>query len=618
MKRTTTILLAVFLSLLAVVVLIQVWPRRGAGPDLKVRGWGTGAKVEKSEEEAPIDRITIAIGAERVTIRRADKGRWDFESPAGARADRYKVRQILDAFRDGLTSVVASRAEPKDLVAFGLDDANRISLTLANGDAVVAAIEVGSVQKPEEGYADGDTFVREPGSDRVYRLIGQDLRRPFEGGLKGLRDRRVFDWESADVASITIQNPAAASEGDRLIVLRSDVKEKAEGSEPNEQKEPKKPEREWRFETPANLRAGNVKSYAATLASLYAQEYVDALPDGVEIGPNSARVEVGLADGRSFRLAVSGLKDESAYVQVEGVPGFVKVSKYTAESLVKRVSDLRDKTLFGVRADEVERVRIVDRGVKVEVQRSGSGWRAVTPENWPIGKAAMDTLLRDVETLSAKDILPAGSVSAEATGLSAAPVQVTVVTRDGATRTLRIGREQEKGTFYAALSGSDEVFTIAEWMAKKVRKGPKDLRNRLLFDFKAEQVRAIEILHADETLRLERVEGEGNRFKATAPSEAGDLKEDPVRTLVGTLAGLNVKDFAEGKTLASVGLTGKPKTEVVVTLSDGSRHVLRVSDQTSNGDPYAASPTEPGFQNQVFTLNQYQVRNFAKHLAELR
>ncbi len=623
MNRKTTILLATFVALLLVVAAVRLWPRGSAGPDLRIPGWGTGAKVEKSEEEGPIDRITVAAEGTVTTLKRVDKGRWSLEPPQGARADRYKVRQILDAFREGVTSVVSSRAEAQDLAAFGLDDTNRVAVTLHQGDSVVAALEIGAVQKPEDGVGDGDTFVREPGSDRVYRVIGRDLRRPFEGGVKGLRDKRVHDWESGDVAAITIRNPRAAAEADRLIVLKSEPKPevqepKAEGGAV--EKKAEKPEREWRFETPAGLRAGNVKSYAATLASLYAQEYADTLPEGVRIGDDALRIEVGLADGRTVRMAVSDVKDESAFVQVEGLPGYAKVSKYTAESLAKRVADLRDKTLFGVKRDEVRQVRIVDGVSRVEVALVDGAWRAVSPAGWPVGKAPMDTLLRDIETLAAKDILGPDQVRGVDTGLGSPAATVLVTTREGVTKTLRIGREleKEKGTFYAAMSGSDEVFTLAQWMAQKVRKGVKDLRNKLVFDFPPERIRTIEVVHADETMRLERIEGEGQRFRATAPTEASDLKEDPVRTLVHTLSGLTAKDLAEGKTPAAVGLAGKPRVEVTVTLDDGSRHVLRVSEQNQSGDPYAETPTEPAMRGAVFLLNQYQVRNFDKRLSELR
>lgn len=616
MKRKTLVLLGIFVGLLVVVSVVKLWPQRSAGPDLRLAGWGSGEKVEKAEEEGPVDKIVIEAEGTKTTLRREKKDKWLMEPPAGARADKWKVRQIVEAFRDGLSSVVSSRVSPDTLAAFGLDEKSAIKLTLYRGESVFAAVEIGSVQKPEDGVGEGDTFVREPGSDRVYRIIGKDLRRPFEAGIKGLRDKRVNDFESDDVVEITLKNPRAQAELDKLIVLKSEPKVQPQGEAEAEEKKEKK-EREWRFEKPQGIKAGNIKSFAATIASLYAQEYVDSLPEGVAIGDDAVEIEVVLEDGRRVKMRVSEVKDESAYVAIEGVPGYAKVSKYTAESLAKKVSDLRDKAIFGVKKEDIVRVSISDGGSRVEVVRQGEGWRAAEPAGLPVGKAQMDMLVRDIETLQAKDILDPAQVS-EDTGLSSAKTIVSVTTRDGKVLTLRIGREieKEKGTFYAGLSGSREILTIASWMAQRVKKGPKDLRNKTIFDFTADRIKTIEIVRADETLKLERKEGD--KFRATAPQVVEDLKEDTVRTLVNTLAGLTAKEIVEGKKRENVGLAGKAKVEVAVVLEDGSRHVLRISEQNQSGDPFAEAPTEPDMKGAVFTLNQYQVRNFDKRLEELR
>lgn len=616
MKRKTLVLLGIFVGLLVVVSVVKLWPQRSAGPDLRLAGWGSGEKVEKAEEEGPVDKIVIEAEGTKTTLRREKKDKWLMEPPAGARADKWKVRQIVEAFRDGLSSVVSSRVSPDTLAAFGLDEKSAIKLTLYRGESVFAAVEIGSVQKPEDGVGEGDTFVREPGSDRVYRIIGKDLRRPFEAGIKGLRDKRVNDFESDDVVEITLKNPRAQAELDKLIVLKSEPKVQPQGEAEAEEKKEKK-EREWRFEKPQGIKAGNIKSFAATIASLYAQEYVDSLPEGVAIGDDAVEIEVVLEDGRRVKMRVSEVKDESAYVAIEGVPGYAKVSKYTAESLAKKVSDLRDKAIFGVKKEDIVRVSISDGGSRVEVVRQGEGWRAAEPAGLPVGKAQMDMLVRDIETLQAKDILDPAQVS-EDTGLSSAKTIVSVTTRDGKVLTLRIGREieKEKGTFYAGLSGSREILTIASWMAQRVKKGPKDLRNKTIFDFTADRIKTIEIVRADETLKLERKEGD--KFRATAPQVVEDLKEDAVRTLVNTLAGLTAKEIVEGKKRENVGLAGKAKVEVAVVLEDGSRHVLRISEQNQSGDPFAEAPTEPDMKGAVFTLNQYQVRNFDKRLEELR
>jgi hypothetical protein len=611
MNRKTRVLLLTFVGLLVVALAVILWPRRAAGPDLKVAGWGAGQKTEKPEEEGPIDRIEIAVGGQNVTLARGDKGRWSMSEPDGARADRFKVRQVLEAFREDVTSVVSSRAKEDALATFGLDPAHRVSVTLSRGGSAVASLEIGAAQKPEQGYGDADTFVRVPGQDRVYRVLGRDLRRPFEDGLKGLRDRKLFDFEGADVASVTLANPKAADAADRDIALASEEKP-ATG-------DAKKPERTWRLMRPEGLAIGDAKAFLNTVAGLYATEYADALPPGVDLGPEAYRIALKLADGRDVSMAVSEPREESAWVKVEGAAGFAKVSKYSADQLRKRVNDLRDKSLFGVKRDEIVAVDVADGSRRVAFERGPGGvWQATRPAGLALGTTQVDTLLGDLEVLKADAILSPSQAEGAATGLDDPSVTVRVRTRDGGTRTLQVGKEKDKGTFYARVAGRSDVVTIAQWMLSRVRKGPADLRNKKVFDFAVDAIATVELVHKDETTTLARSGGEGPdaTWKATSPKEETALKKEVLTPLLSTLAGLQAKDFVD-KPAKSAGLADGQDLKVTVTLKDGTRHVLRVSADKKDQDPYAVAPTEKDFRDQVFTLNTYQVKNFQKRLKEL-
>lgn len=617
MSHKARALLLTFLGLLIVVLAISLWPKKAGGPDLKVAGWGPGKKVEKAEEDAPVDRVDLEMGGKKVTLARADKGRWTLTPPEGARADRFKVRQILNVFQEPLSSVVSSVPKAADLPVFGLDDATRIRVTLFQGGAAQASLDIGSVQKPEGGaYGEGDTFVRVPGQDRAYRLIARDLRRPFEEGLKGLRDKKVFDFEAADVTAVSVSNPSAADEADRAIDLVSEEKA-VEG----EAKDPaRKPDRVWRFAAPAGVPAGDVKSFASSVASLYVQEFADELPAGVVLGPDAYRVTLTLGGGRKVGLALSATKDDAAWAQVDGVPGFAKLTKYAADSLRKRVGDLRDKALFGWKRDQVAALEVEDGGKRVRVERRGNEWKAVEPAGLPLGRNAMEQWTSDLETVRADAFVPASDLAGKDTGLDAPAATVTVTARDGGRKVLRVGKEKDKGVFYARLDGAPEVFTLPQWMLAKVRKGPSDLRNKVLFPFDEPSLARIEIARKDETLVLERVEGadpaKAAGWKAVSP-QAADLKPEPVRTLVATLAGLQAKEIGGDKAPKSLGSAATDLT-ISVTLKDGSRHVVKVTAEKKDGDPWALSPTEKDFRDVPFTLNPYQVKSVDKRLAELK
>jgi hypothetical protein len=624
MKKSTIIVLVVFIGLLLIAVLVRMWPQGKGLPPLEIKGFALGEKVEKLETEAPIDRIDVAISNDEVTIKREEKERLTMSKPKGAKADKYKVRQILELFKDGLRSVVGTRVEGQDLKAFGLDDKSKVVLRLYQGATLFTAVEIGSVQKFAGEEGEGDTFIRLVDSPIAYRIIGKNLRRPFEEGIKGLRDKKVFDFESDDVSKVVIENPKAEQPESRQIVLVAVSKPSSE-AKPEDKKEGEagmkgeKKEKDWRIEKPDGYKSGDIKSFVSSIAHIWAQEYVDQLPEGVSIGEDSVRFELTLDDKRTVGFHVSEAKDDSAFLKQDEVDGFAKVSKWTRESIVKGIGDLRDKKVFGVRQEDVQGVKLTNGGKTIAIVRSEKGFKATEPANFPLGRAQVEGLLRDIEQFQvAKFISPQGTKEVD-TGLTNPVTTLTIITKDGGTKTLKIGKEVqgEKGNFYASLSGNNEVMTVQSWMAQRFQKDPKDFRNKVVFDFSAQAIAEVEVVHKDETLKLVKAtNAEGKEvFKAVSPKETTDLKEDKVQSMTSTLANLSVKSFAEDKKL---GILGKPETLVTVRLKDGSVHRLKIASEKKDGDPYAETDTEPDFKGTIFLLNQYQARNFVKHLADLQ
>ena len=619
MNKTTRGVALVFLGLLLIVVVIKVWPSRSTGPDLKVAGWAAGQKVEKAEEEGPIDRVDLAMGGEKTTLTRGAKGRWTMTPPDGALVDRYKVRQILDLFKDDLRSVMSSRPIGADLSAFGLNAQNAVQVTLYQGGSMFATLEIGAYQKPEDGMGEGDSFVRMPGQDRVYRIIQRNLHRPFEDGIRGLRDKKPFDFEASDVTAITISNPADPDEVDRAIELVSDEeKEPAAQAVPGE--EVAKKNRVWRFAKPVGFVAGDMRSFASAIAGLYVQEYLAELPSGLAIGADAYAIKVTLAGGRVVTLRLSAVKDDAVYGKVDGVDGFLKLSKSSGEALRKRVGDLRDKSVFGLKRDRIAGVSIVNGPSRLAFVRDEGGYRSVEPAGLPLGRSQVDALLADIEALKADSRIPAGTVDIAAAGLAKPIATMTVTLREGGSQTLVLGAEKEKGKRWARLVGGPDLLVLPDWAASKLRKGPADLRNKRLFEFDVGTIASVEIAHKNETLNLVRGEGAGDGpvFKAVKPELVDELKPEAVKALTGALTGLTVKDFVVGGTPSVNSLASSVDFVVAVTLQDGTRHEVRVSDQKKDSDPYAWSPSEAGFKGVPFSLNAYQVQALRKRLADLR
>lgn len=472
MNRRSRILLVTFAVLMAAVLLVSFWPRGKAVADLRVPGWAPGSKSDKGDEEAPYDSIEIVLEGQNVALSRGPDRAWTLGAPAGARPDKYRVRQIVDLLREDLTSVLPASVRKEDLKSFGLDAGGRALVVYRGAGGAKTELEIGLWQKPEGATGEGDTFVRVAGDERVWRVLGRNLRKPFDGGVKGLRDRKLFRFEASDVVAVRIRDAAALDVPDRVIHL---VSSEAATQVQKDGEAKKKPDRTWKFENLAGITAGEVKAYLTAIAGIYVQEYADALPSGVTIPDDAFSVRLELADGGVVGLRVASGKDDTAWMQVDGTAGFCKVAKYVLEQIHKHIGDLRDRRLVAVARDAIRAVDLVDGDRRLSFERSGNVFRSVVPSGINLSKTLVDTFLTDIENLRADAFLPPSALAGVQTGLDKPILTIAVTTTDGGRRVLKVGADKGSGARYVSIAGSSDVATLPAWALTRIRKSPDDL-----------------------------------------------------------------------------------------------------------------------------------------------
>lgn len=607
MNGKVKVLLGVFLLLLAVVAGVRWWPKPQA-PELRLSGWGPGLRTEKADEVAPIDRIEIAIGQDTGVLERGAEG-WRLTPPEGATADRAKVRQILDGFRENLVSVLGSPTAGSE-ATFGLDPDHRIRVTLRQGESIAIDLEVGAVRKPESGTGPGDTFVRVPGTDRAWRIPDRDLRRPLQDGIPGLRDRRILPFAADRVTAITVSHPDAANPLDRRIVLESTSAQTDAAEPPSET--PKA--RQWRIVSPQGQAAGDVHRLTSALDTLRAQEWANTLPDGVDLGPDAFGIEATLDDGTRWTLHVSTPGDGGAWLRADDVPGYARIPKHTAQALRLRLGDLRDKQVFGLTPDRIASIALDDGPRRWHFTRKGNDFESLSPLDLPLGRAQIEALFGDVARLRAESWMPRDEAREAGAMPSDPAAQLTVWATDGSRQVLHLGNPGDGGKVWAWRDDDPDTATIASWILERIRQDAESFRNRVVFPFAAPDISRIRIEHPDEVVTL--VAGQGNDGDTTGftlDGEATPPKPEAVLSLVSTLAGLSARSFP----LNAPRLSGRADLRLVVTLRDGSGHELRIAGKDADGNPYGIAPSAAGFRPTVFTLSPHQVDQMRIRKADL-
>lgn len=472
MTRGAWIAMGTFVVLLALVLIFAMKPTGQSQPELSLQGWQKGAaKIDKPEQDGPIDRITIKFKGHTLTAQRDKKNTkiWLLDQPKGARAAIYNLRKVLKLFRGPISSNISSKLSKQDLQAFGFDPNNIIRVTLYKAGKKFVDLELGSVQKTKTGKeSSSDTWVRIAGQDRAFRILGKDMRRPFGKDLARFRNRKVFVFDKKDIAKVEILNPLAKEEKDRHIVLKSELK--------TTKKDAKKTEKSktWHIIIPKGYKTGDPGVYLGLIANLYAQKFLKKLPNGIKINKKKAfQLRVTLDDGTTKIIWISG-----KYIQKEGAAEFIEASDYAAKSLRAGLNEFRDKHVWTAPRETIKKVEILtDRG-RFVMRLNGNTWKAIAPTRFVLDENKRDRFLKDIEGLTANTFEKPSPQALRKADFAHPYTTCRLELSDGRKPELVIGALKKRGERYARVTGQKDLIILSDYVANKLHNAIKRLEKK--------------------------------------------------------------------------------------------------------------------------------------------
>lgn len=573
------------------------------------------AAEEKEKEAAealkvgPPDRITIVHNDLHAVIERVAMDQWKLVKPVVAQADTYKVRAMLRTFDEALKSNYSRAVPTASLSKLGLDEEQRIRVTLAKGDETLIDLYLGRVDRKDDSGIDLDTMVMLPAdleSPVYYRIPGKDLRRSFDVKLTDLRDKKVFLFGKDDVQGITIEDPRDPKRGKIVLKL-------GEGEKP-----------EWTIVEPAGVEVENLSGFVSSLAGTRADEYLEKLPGADEKALDKAyRITATVQEGEgtsTVTLELGAGRKKGVYARIVGRDGYFLVPKYSADQLMKSFNDFRQKKLFTFKGDEITEVTIVDGGQPpVQIQKSGEHWAFLQPAGVAADDNKVKSLTNGVSNFRVAEYLATQPATTE-TGLNTTATTISVklaASAGSGSTTLRIGssfkNDKDQERFYAQLDGQDEVFTIMRYTRDNLVKRVDDLKDKRLFQVSKEEITHVTLLHPDQKLEFEGTVGAGKTtWKMTSP----EVKEGvELEQLVATLASLDVDSIETAKSAAETGL-GTDSFTVSFKLASGTSHAVTISEEVTDNKNYAQSSTSPEYAGAIVLLSKYKVDNLTKKLPD--
>jgi hypothetical protein len=384
------------------------------------------------------------------------------------------------------------------------------------------------------------------------------------------------------------------------------------------------------FAAPADSTA--VDSMFTSLEKLEADELVaDQVKDFAQYGLDApSRSVKAVVEGAKEPLAVDfGAKSpdgSNIYARKPGEAKVYLVASYVESSFDKKPFDLRDRDLLHVKRDDVRSLEVAGPDGSYTLARSEAGeWAFTRPLATRAGRWSVDGLLGTIEGLR-MDSVAGESVSdpkdVARYGLAKPARTVTLVTKDGASRTLELGapapdpspaptpsptqapspapgKKAEKPTppkptkYYARQAGSGLVAVVPAALADDLAKGMAELRAKRLAEIATYETEGFEVTAGGATKKYAKTTTKDKdgldktQWKRTAP-DAKDLDTTKVEDALFKLGGVDVSEFVDAPKAASdygldapalkIAIKAKAESSVEVGKKDGAYYARRSGD----------------------------------------
>ncbi len=287
---------------------------------------------------------------------------------------------------------------------------------------------------------------------------------------------------------------------------------------------------------------------------------------------------------------------------------FVESEKVREES--------QKKTLVSLKADEVTGITLAYPDSEIVLKKTGGGWRIQKPLDAEADESTVTNLIRAVADAELKRTLEEQTGSPETYGLDKPAAIITVSLADGKSLpAIRVGKNTPVGySTYVQITGSPAVQLVPAAFSAGMKKDVKDLRNKVLVDFKDEDVQKIEIAGEGPPVSLAR---DGSDWKIEKP-EALRADATEVRSFLSSLRSLRAQDFFDSpSSLGDYGLDSPRRRIAVLVGKDLARKEILVGsekDRNSKKELYV----KRGEGDTVFAVGSWAWTSLNKSLSAFR
>lgn len=282
----------------------------------------------------------------------------------------------------------------------------------------------------------------------------------------------------------------------------------------------------------------------------------------------------------------------------------IKIFDLDTDKMAEITLENKDGTFVFVRETVKEKEN--DKEVERKV------WKISSPRDLKIDESKVNSIAINFATLIADKVIEDNASDLAKYGLDK-PVVVSVKMDDGTVKALEIGDETPtKGGYYVKENGSSKVYTIGSYTGEKLKVGKNDLRDKVLFTIKSEDIIGFSMERKGQIVFSSKKLGDVD-WSMTSPIQ-GNVNTSALAPMLDAVAKASVMNFVEENAadLEKYGLTN-PAYSFEIETSAGKNKLLLGSEKEKGKEIYAKLADN----NEVFTISEESFNFLDKPLKEI-
>ncbi|MFQ5449818.1 MAG: DUF4340 domain-containing protein [Nitrospinaceae bacterium] len=279
------------------------------------------------------------------------------------------------------------------------------------------------------------------------------------------------------------------------------------------------------------------------------------------------------------------------YVQREGEKKVLLATVFRKD-LDRSLFDLRDKTLLDFENEAVRKIKFLAGESSFDLVKNEKQWEIVKPVRTKADPNEVRRFLNSVKFSRIREFVEEKPETLTPFGLDTPVIQLVLeIGKEAKTLSLLVGNQKNEAGFFGKTGDASNVVLLGKNLVETLTKKPVDFMDKILLEFKEDDVAQIQLRSPKEEIEVVRDKDEPSLWKLVKP-KASRADTAALNNLLLDLKEARIKEFVK-ISMQDPSLFGldRPVKELTLHWKKGAPWTLKLGNKSTDGKYYFAGRT---------------------------